>query len=128
MIPETRGHEARFVEEVGGHRRYIDVPVIAWDDQGNALIADMVTAKLVPATSRAGFEELVADGGPLGVIPGGGWRVSETFPDGAVELPVVAWSISVTGYATPIVDVGDGLVGAIVGDAWTPIAPGKKNL
>lgn len=81
-----------------------DLPVMAWSDDGSALVAQ--AGKLVPATDVDGcigfFESSLPQ--DVGVVPGGGWRAEVTEEDGTVwSAPVVAWMIKDGGWAVPVV-------------------------
>lgn len=129
MIPENRGISARFERtQAGNTTHFDDFQVVAWDDEGFALVANEITGRLDRACTLDGFQGLDRGFAPLGVVPGNGWRVVETYADGSrVTLPVIAWMISESGYARPIVDTGGGLVAEIEGDDWAPIAPGEDK-
>jgi hypothetical protein len=79
------------------------MPVIAWEDDGTPLV--MGRKALIPAHSITEIDGVpvlswcIDDREPIPqVIPGGGWMVSYTHPNGDVHCePVVAWQIDSQG-------------------------------
>lgn len=109
MIPETNGTMAVFAIGGASATKYREwhVPVIAWDEDGCALVADDHSGRLVRAADQDGFMDL--DSGPKAValIPGDGWSVS--FAQEWEDLPVVAWELRADGRVRPLVVTdGDG--------------------
>lgn len=104
MIPETNGTMA--VIEIPGGAKYYEkvVPVVAWDDDGHALVADDSSGRLVRAADELGFMELRNDPKAVAMIPGGGWSVS--LGHGEPDLPVVAWALRADGRVRPLVAFG----------------------
>ncbi|WP_333746079.1 hypothetical protein [Streptomyces sp. IBSBF 2950] len=59
----------------------ISRPVVGWrESDGAAMVLDEKAGRVVPAADEDGFVEIerLPDDRPLGVVPGNGWRVSQT--------------------------------------------------
>ena len=73
--------------------------VVAWDDDGHALVADHETARLVRAADTEDFAYLSEADPEHAVIPGGGWMLERVVPGGdvpggrTITEPVIAWRI-----------------------------------
>ncbi|MDJ1645404.1 hypothetical protein [Streptomyces pakalii] len=104
MIPARHPYEANYQQEEDGRTVYRSKPVIAWDDEGQALVADERSGRLVPANNGRTFTGLSEVGHPVvGAIPGGGWGVRFKNSDGTfTEDPLVAWTVRSDGTLTPI--------------------------
>ncbi|WAE70649.1 hypothetical protein OUQ49_33345 (plasmid) [Streptomyces cavourensis] len=104
MIPAQHPYRARYEQEEGGRTVYRSKPVIAWDDEGQALVVDERSGRLVPANNGRTFTGLSEGGHPVvGAIPGGGWSVRFKNDDGTfTEDPLVAWTVRSDGTLTPI--------------------------
>lgn len=99
MIPAAPGTTASFARrQTNGTYQWSKLPVVAWDDDGDALIVGH-TNRLVKATSL--HIDLLDIAVPeIGaVIPGGGWIA--TLNDGWTT-PVVGWAEH-DGFFTPLV-------------------------
>lgn len=110
MIPATARYEASYRHEKDGRAHFTTKPVIAWGDDGAALVADMKTGRLCDADSWSNFAGLaMADAEVVGVIPGGSWRAEHSTDDGDVEsTPVLAWLVHADGSCTPTIADRDG--------------------
>ncbi|MEU5557948.1 hypothetical protein AB0H47_17745 [Streptomyces globisporus] len=104
MIPAQHPYRADYQQEVGGRTVYSSKPVIAWDDEGQALVVDERSGRLVPANNGRTFTGLSKGEYPVvGAIPGGGWSVRFKSPDGTfTEDPLVAWTVRSDGTLTPV--------------------------
>lgn len=112
MIPATAPYVARFGEYSRAHDRIVasSRPVVAWDDEGRALVVDDKRGLLTPADSYRNFISVEQPRpGYVAAIPGGGWQLGWKQPDGTecVEQ-VLAWVIDSAGFGQAI-SVGDGL-------------------
>ncbi|MCX4971048.1 hypothetical protein OHA98_41280 [Streptomyces sp. NBC_00654] len=104
MIPAQHPYEANYKQEANGRTVYRSKPVIAWDDEGQALVVDERSGRLVPADSGRNFTGL-SEGGHLVVaaIPGGGWSARYKNEDGTFTVdPLVAWTVRSDGILTPV--------------------------
>ncbi|MGV9242643.1 hypothetical protein [Streptomyces sp. NPDC003710] len=110
MIPATRPFDARYRQANGDRTYFTTKPVIAWSDDGTALVPDPKTGRLVDADSYSNFAGLIAaDAEVVGVIPGGSWRAEHSTDDGDVEsTPVLAWLVHTDGSYTPTIADRDG--------------------
>jgi len=97
----------------GGKPRFERVPVVAWDEDGHALVVDRTRGVLQPARSLPDFADLVEAADPHQIIPGGGWltewRGGDDGEPGWIE-PVLAWRINSAGWGEAIFTAGDGSV------------------
>ncbi|WP_428956170.1 hypothetical protein [Streptomyces sp. cg35] len=100
MIPASASYNALFKRDEDGPQEYSSLPVIAWDDEGRALVVDLERGKLMPASGYKGFERLVeADERAVAAVPGAGWSALLKRPDGTTYTdPTIAWRIDVNGY------------------------------
>jgi hypothetical protein len=80
--------------------------VEAWNEDGDALVVDEDSGRLVPARALDGFYGLVEDRDPnVAAVPGQGWSVQYANDDGSViSMPVIAfafeggdWSVIMAG-------------------------------
>lgn len=114
MIPATRPYEARFKHETTGpdgktRTHYTEKPVIAWDKQGQPLVADK-RGVLVAATGWTNFAGVhEAEPPVIAAIPGGGWVAEFTDEEGAARWPIVAWTVRADGSCTPLTVDRDGM-------------------
>lgn len=102
MIAAAPGHIALFNQN--GHYSH-SKPVLAWDDQGTALILDEKRGMLRPARDYSNFDRVTEDDENTTVtaVPGDGWQFEYTDDNGETfRAPVVAWSIDATGWAIPL--------------------------
>ncbi|WP_455359991.1 hypothetical protein [Streptomyces sp. SYSU K21746] len=111
MIPASHPYEARYRHD--GHvRPYVTTkPVIAWGDDGVALVADEKTGRLREASSYSNFSGVApADAEVVGAVPGGTWRAEfSTDEEGTVSWPVLAWLVRSDGECSPVYADRDGL-------------------
>lgn len=117
MIPATEAYTAVFRHEntktPEGRPTYSEQPVIAWDDEGNALVVDEKTGRLRAANSWANFDGVHPGQAPVvAAIPGGGWLVEYSADDGTpVASPLPAWLVRRDGSFDPIDVDRDGVSG-----------------
>ncbi|MFD9225243.1 hypothetical protein ACFWDI_35765 [Streptomyces sp. NPDC060064] len=104
-------YEARFRHENNGRPHFSTKPVIAWDDDGCALVPDEKTGRLREASSYSNFAGLApADAPVIGTAPGGGWSAEHRTDNGDTEAtPVLAWLVHADGSLTPTIADIDGL-------------------
>ncbi|WP_420032281.1 hypothetical protein ACN2WE_05305 [Streptomyces sp. cg28] len=104
MIPAAQPYRARFKHEKGGRASYTFLTVIAWDDDGHALVVDSKRGLLVRASSYGNFDTLWEGDNPVvGAIPGGGWAAVFKEDDGTLEIdPLVAWHVYPNGTLSPV--------------------------
>lgn len=106
MIPATHPYEARYSHEnpTGGRPYFTTKPVVAWDEDGAAMVADQKTGRLREASSYSNFAGLAkADAAVVGVVPGGTWRAEfSTDEGGTTSWPVLAWLVRADGECTPV--------------------------
>lgn len=98
MIPAT-GYVARKKVTARDGVTYItSEPVVAWSDDGDALVVDHGSGCLRPANQSKGFAGLNSDeGSVVAVLPGGGWLMHFTDEDGSWTEPVVGWTVTANG-------------------------------
>jgi hypothetical protein len=110
MIPATARYEANYRQENNGRAYFTTKPVLAWGDDGAALVADMETGRLRDADSWANFGGLrKADAPIIGVIPGEGWRAEIKTDTGDTDSrPILTWTLDAEGTCTPLVADPDG--------------------
>ncbi|MFE7579487.1 hypothetical protein ACFU5Z_32545 [Streptomyces sp. NPDC057521] len=104
MIPAQHPYEANYQQERDGRKVYRSKPVIAWDDEGQALVVDERSGRLVPANNDRMFIGLSEGGHPVvAAIPGGGWSARFKNEDGTFSVdPLVAWTVRSDGAVIPI--------------------------
>lgn len=101
MIP-AHGYVARFKQTSGDRTWYDEMPVIAWDEDRGALVADEKTGRLRAASSYSNFARVSPASAPIvGAIPGGGWVV-EYEEDGTSTYPVLGWLVHGDGELEPV--------------------------
>lgn len=131
MIPAQHPYQAHYKQEERGRTLFTCKPVIAWDDEGQALVVDERTGRLVPANNGRAFTGLSEGGHPVvAAIPGGGWRARYTNSDGtSLEDPLVAWTVHSNGTLTPIDTDHSGLCddATAVGNFDGLVAPGTET-
>lgn len=115
MIPATTPYVARYRQTFdrpdGSQGSYIaDKPVIAWDDDGEALVAASERGRLVLASGYSNFEGLdTADPHVVAALPGAGWLAEYKEDDGTLfRFPVTAWLVSSDGSCKPVKVDADG--------------------
>ncbi|MZE56153.1 hypothetical protein GTY86_33765 [Streptomyces sp. SID5770] len=116
MIPATTPYVARyrktFKHADGTEGAYLDeVPVIAWDDEGEALIAAPSRGRLVLANGTPNFDSIaLADPHVVAVLPATGWlaQYKDDNDGGTFDLPVVAFLVESDGSCKPIRVDSDG--------------------
>ncbi|MEU0990291.1 hypothetical protein [Streptomyces sp. NPDC005953] len=104
MIPAQHPYEAHYKQEEGGRTVHRSKPVIAWDDEGQALVVDERSGRLVPANNGRAFTGLSEGVHPVvAAIPGGGWSARFKNSDGSSIIdPLVAWTVQSNGTLTPV--------------------------
>ncbi|MET9810867.1 hypothetical protein [Streptomyces halstedii] len=104
MIPAQHPYEANYKQQVDGRTVYRSKPVIAWDDEGQALVVDERSGRLVPANDRRTFTGLSEGVHPVvAAIPGGGWSARYKNEDGTFTMdPLVAWTVRSNGTLAPV--------------------------
>ncbi|GAA2955051.1 hypothetical protein [Streptomyces enissocaesilis] len=104
MIPAQHPYEANYKQEEDGRTVYRSKPVIAWNDEGQALVVDERNGRLVPANNGRTFTGLSEGGHPVvAAIPGGGWSARFKNQDGTFTVdPLVAWTVRSDGILTPV--------------------------
>lgn len=103
MIAANPGHIALFNDNNGSYNH--SKPVVAWDDNGAALILDEKLGALRPARDFTNFVRVTEDDTlpTVAAVPGSGWQFEYTDDEGdTFHAPVVAWAIDTKGYAQPI--------------------------
>ncbi|WP_055558781.1 hypothetical protein [Streptomyces luridiscabiei] len=104
MIPAQHPYEANYQQEVDGRTVFRSKPVIAWDDEGQALVVDERNGRLVPANNGRTFTGLSEGRHPVvAAIPGGGWGARYKSDDGSFTVdPLVAWTVRSDGTLAPV--------------------------
>ncbi|MBD3544488.1 hypothetical protein [Streptomyces sp. JV180] len=119
MIPATEPFVARYKHIVDGQTRYTFKPVIAWGDNGDALVVDTKAGRLEPATHWNDFVDLGEGTSPIvAAIPGGDWKVTYRGEESGTtdSSPLLAWGIRADGTTTPIDVDGSGFSDDPTGD------------
>jgi hypothetical protein len=113
MIPAHHPYVARYAHKAtapNGKLRthYTTKPVIAWDDDGHALVAGDRT--LVRADSWTNFADLCEGTAKvIAAFPGGDWKAEFRNDDGSVfSCPITAWVVKDDGDCTPLHADGEG--------------------
>jgi len=119
MIPAS-GFEARFGEDLGS----LDSrPVVAWSDDGKALVCDGKAGRLIPASSLPHFRHVARLEPEYRVIPGDGWLGEFTHRDQRSIRRVVAWLVAPDGFGRAVFANDNGTLEDPPGDDWpTPHA------
>ncbi|WP_327180311.1 hypothetical protein OG599_34545 (plasmid) [Streptomyces sp. NBC_01335] len=104
MIPAQHPYKAIYTQEVDGRVAFSSKPVIAWDDEGRALVVDERSGRLVPANNGRTFTGLSEGEHPVvAAIRGGGWGARYENEDGTFTVdPLVAWTVRSDGTLTPV--------------------------
>lgn len=122
MIPAhpNHGHVVTFGLDVKPPRQTsLDVPVVAWDDDGTPLVAVPFAQALrrpsdvtrIYGADVTCWHIEAGVGHAPGVVPGDGWMARFTEPDGdTLDEPVVAWQIDPTGDGRAILLNSEGFV------------------
>lgn len=118
LIPAPSGTTARFKHEHDGNTHFSERPVIAFDDDGNALIHDGRRSRdLIPARCLGNYAGLSAEPSGVcytGLIPAGSWRIEFTGGDGSKwSEPLVGWALQSDGSIVPLCAYADGLVDSL---------------
>ncbi|MBE4790262.1 hypothetical protein [Streptomyces caniscabiei] len=109
MIASDGSYHVSFLGSDG--KPFLSKPVVAWDDDGNALVAGKLG--LVRADRFGTVHRIVQhDAAVVSAVPGGGWMIDCTGDDGDTWTDViVAWTIHSDGSATALTCSADGLTG-----------------
>lgn len=115
MIPAVYPMYARFEQPGVGDRKYHTAKrVLAWDDEGRALIASERGDALCRATDYSNFSHLSetdgTDGPAVALIPAGGWRVERTDDGKRWSQPLIGWALRADGSVVPMETDSQGLV------------------
>jgi hypothetical protein len=113
VIPASHPFEARYRhDKPDGGSYFTTKPVIAWDADGTAQVADQKTGRLRDADSWSNFAGLVVADSPVAAaLPGGSWRACYTDDQGGeISWPVLAWLVHSNGQCTPVTSDRDGFV------------------
>ncbi|MGW0805252.1 hypothetical protein [Nonomuraea sp. NPDC002799] len=126
MIKAEPGFVATF-KSTDGTLRTMDV--VAWDDEGRALVLDGRRGELVDARSYGDLRDVTHKRDPyISAVPGQGWLIEVTEQDGKTWThPVIAFAIDLDGYGTVVAGAGDGSVEVerdLNGDTRKLIPPG----
>lgn len=117
MIPNpVRTLHAVYDRQTSPEAFPVRTPVVAFDDEGRALVADPDSAQLVPAAEVAGFRFLEYYDQQLVFPAPSGWVVSE-LGDPSVELPVIAFVADSQDRIDPVFINQAGTVMWVPGDA-----------
>ncbi|WP_182880473.1 hypothetical protein [Microbispora sp. H10949] len=120
LIP-AHGYTAGFNPDRGGSGTKIYYePVIAFDDEGEPLIAS--ERKLIRARDKAGFDGLSRHSEEfIAFVPGDGWMITN-HDDADWVQRVVAWGIDRHGSGRPLTVTSDGELGVANREiaAWHP--------
>ncbi|MFI6530170.1 hypothetical protein [Streptomyces uncialis] len=131
MIPAQHPYEARYKQEENGRTVHSSKPVIAWDDEGQALVVDERSGRLVPANNGRTFTGLSEGGHPVvAAIPGGGWSARYKNSDGTFLVdPLVAWTVRSDGTLIPVDTDTTGLCddATAMGNFDGLVAPGAET-
>ena len=111
-VPAGQAYTARYEPTSGGGYELKDV--MGWNENGDPLVMEYRTGRLVRADSWSNFARI--DERPLGgffaAIPGSGWRVryrNQGEDDGLRWIePVVSWLARADGYMVPVTVGSDG--------------------
>ncbi|AEM87055.1 hypothetical protein [Streptomyces violaceusniger] len=115
MIPATQPHKAHYKHQTDGpdgkpQVHYSTKPVIAWDGDGAALVADE-SGRLRPAYDWSNFHHVAPAKGPVvAALPGDGWRSEFTFEGSLHSWPIAAWLVRDDGECEPATVDRDGLI------------------
>lgn len=130
MIPAQHPYEANYRQEKDGRTVYRSKPVIAWDDEGRALVVDERSGRLVPANNGPTFAGISEGGHPVvAAIPGGGWSARFKNRDGTFTVdPLVAWTVRSDGTLTPVDTDATGVCEAstVMGNFDGVVGPGGE--
>lgn len=112
MIPASPGYSASF-HKTDKHMPH-DLPVVAWDNDGNALVVDEAEGHLVPANRFSNFDGLTYDANHhIGLIPATGWKIRwpkhEHQPEDITD-PLIGWAIRADGTGVPLAADNNGYI------------------
>lgn len=118
MIKADPGWVAVYKSSSSSRTSHNERPIIAWDDDGNALVVEDHSGELIPARLLGGIGMFAGvriepreEGPYIGVVPGQGWFIRTRHDDGAIEdTAVVAFAIRADGTGDPLMATADGLV------------------
>ncbi|WP_041254972.1 hypothetical protein [Frankia sp. EAN1pec] len=75
--------------------------VIAWNNDGQALVVDKAAGRLVPAAQFEGFEGLEVDDHIVAALPGDGWMGEFRSGGSTFHEPVIGWRVLHLGIGDP---------------------------
>lgn len=109
MIPTNLPHEAHFATGPG---TTTPLPVLAWDANGDPLVADEHGLRPAKEWSNYSFVRPTTPAPVVAAVPGGGYLAHYQQDDGKTfASPIVAWLVRADGTVTPVATDGDGLCG-----------------
>lgn len=130
MIPANEPYFASFKQERNGETTIVRRAVVAWDDDGIALVADYKSGTLRTVHSFSGFAGILrAPVKPVSAIPGGGWTAVYKAADGKKYAePLIAWVLSAEGSIEPVSGSRDGVfTRALLDETFDELVPpGEK--
>lgn len=88
------------------------LPVVAWDENGHAMVVDEHKGMLTKADRRDDFKCLKDDHSPpiVAIMPADGWRCAITNDGAEEDTPLVGWGLTATGDVVPLGIDDDGYV------------------
>ncbi|WP_435120733.1 hypothetical protein [Micromonospora tulbaghiae] len=112
MIPANPGYAASFKKTNKNMGNLL--PVIAWDDEGHALVLDEDEGQLVRASRFSNFDGVTYDANHyIGAIHAPGWKIrwpkNERQPEDIVD-PLIGWAIRADGTGIPLALDVDGFI------------------
>lgn len=131
MIPSNKQYVARYkIEREKGPTYYDDRPVVAWGDDGEALVVDARRGRLVSADSFSNFVGLDTESHRVvAAIPADGWAAVFSHKEGTLTTdPLIAWLVRSNGSVTPAGMSRDGVSDdpTMIGNFVQLIAPGEE--
>jgi hypothetical protein len=108
-VISSTGYVAYFKFESGPPAfRSMEEPVVAFSDDGEAMILEEHTGQLRAASSYTDFISVRLAPGPfVAVVPGGDWVADVTYQDGVEERRrVVGFGIGADGFGEPLIVYG----------------------
>ena len=114
LIPCPPGWVAVFY--VREDDRYFDMPILAWDDEGNPMVAaDLALEPAKVAASARGAKFVSINQDPISnivaVAPSEGWRIRYALDDGRTWTePIIGWGVLADGDVRPLTTDRSGMV------------------